>query len=181
MEIPLRISNNKTSIFGVLRTSKLCREIVILLPAVSGTRIGPQRLYVELGRTLLKNNIASFAVDLPPNGDSFGQDYDEYLIDYRAVLINYYKVYLDQIIDYLTKEYTYKEIILLSISVGCIPIIEYVKIKGYSRVVLLSPNNLSYQQSKFKQIIEYLKWIGEVDLNGFERIVSPLAKEKLSN
>lgn len=27
-------------------------------------------------------------------------------------------------------------------------------------------------------MIEYLKWIGELDLNGFERIVSPLAKDK---
>ncbi len=27
-------------------------------------------------------------------------------------------------------------------------------------------------------IIAYLKWIGNIDLNGFERIVSPLAKDK---
>ena len=27
-------------------------------------------------------------------------------------------------------------------------------------------------------VIEYLKWIGEIDLNGFERVVSPLAKDK---
>ena len=27
-------------------------------------------------------------------------------------------------------------------------------------------------------MIEYLKWIGQLDLNGFERIVSPLAKDK---
>jgi nitric oxide reductase subunit C len=26
-------------------------------------------------------------------------------------------------------------------------------------------------------MIEYFKWIGELDLNGFERIVSPLAKD----
>lgn len=28
-------------------------------------------------------------------------------------------------------------------------------------------------------VIEYLKWIGEIDLNGFDRVVSPLAKDKL--
>lgn len=27
-------------------------------------------------------------------------------------------------------------------------------------------------------LIEYFKWIGEIDLNGFDRIVSPLAKDK---
>lgn len=27
-------------------------------------------------------------------------------------------------------------------------------------------------------MIAYLKWIGEIDLNGFERVVSPLAKDK---
>ncbi|EKB49959.1 c-type cytochrome [Cecembia lonarensis] len=30
-------------------------------------------------------------------------------------------------------------------------------------------------------MIEYLKWIGEIDLNGFDRIVSPLAKDKLKD
>lgn len=27
-------------------------------------------------------------------------------------------------------------------------------------------------------VIEYFKWVGEIDLNGFEHVVSPLAKEK---
>ncbi|WP_158860274.1 c-type cytochrome [Lunatibacter salilacus] len=27
-------------------------------------------------------------------------------------------------------------------------------------------------------MVEYFKWIGQLDLNGFERIVSPLAKDK---
>ena len=27
-------------------------------------------------------------------------------------------------------------------------------------------------------VIEFFKWIGEIDLNGFDRIVSPLAKDK---
>lgn len=29
-------------------------------------------------------------------------------------------------------------------------------------------------------VVAYLEWIGEIDLNGFERIVSPLAKDKLN-
>jgi nitric oxide reductase subunit C len=28
-------------------------------------------------------------------------------------------------------------------------------------------------------MIEFFKWIGEIDLNGFDRVVSPLAKDKL--
>jgi nitric oxide reductase subunit C len=29
-------------------------------------------------------------------------------------------------------------------------------------------------------VIEFFKWIGEIDLNGFERIVSPIAQDKLN-
>ena len=27
-------------------------------------------------------------------------------------------------------------------------------------------------------MVEFFKWIGEIDLNGFETVVSPLAKDK---
>ena len=27
-------------------------------------------------------------------------------------------------------------------------------------------------------VIAYFKWIGKIDLNGFDRVVSPLAKDK---
>ena len=30
-------------------------------------------------------------------------------------------------------------------------------------------------------VLEFFKWIGEIDLNGFERIVSPLAKDNTNN
>jgi len=30
-------------------------------------------------------------------------------------------------------------------------------------------------------VVAYFKWIGKIDLNGFDRIVSPLAKEKENN
>jgi nitric oxide reductase subunit C len=30
-------------------------------------------------------------------------------------------------------------------------------------------------------VIAFFKWIGEIDLNGFDRIVSPLAKDKINN
>jgi len=30
-------------------------------------------------------------------------------------------------------------------------------------------------------VVEFFKWIGEIDLNGFDRIVSPLAKDNINN
>ena len=30
-------------------------------------------------------------------------------------------------------------------------------------------------------VLAFFKWIGEIDLNGFDRIVSPLAKDKINN
>jgi len=36
-------------------------------------------------------------------------------------------------------------------------------------------------EEEAQDVIEFLKWIGKVDLNGFDRIVSPLAKEEVNN
>ena len=30
-------------------------------------------------------------------------------------------------------------------------------------------------------VVAFFKWIGQIDLNGFDRIVSPLAKDKINN
>ena len=30
-------------------------------------------------------------------------------------------------------------------------------------------------------MVAYFKWIGNIDLNGFDRIVSPLAKDKIKD
>lgn len=56
------------------------------------------------------------------------------------------------------------------------------------RAILMSPvpwgsngrSMVAYDMSKedADAMVEYLKWIGEIDLNGFERVVSPLAKDK---
>ena len=32
-----------------------------------------------------------------------------------------------------------------------------------------------------EDVVAFFKWIGEIDLNGFDRIVSPLAKNRLNN
>ncbi|AMC11861.1 nitric oxide reductase [Lutibacter profundi] len=36
-------------------------------------------------------------------------------------------------------------------------------------------------EAEATDVISFFKWIGEIDLNGFERIVSPLAKDRINN
>lgn len=63
--------------------------------------------------------------------------------------------------------------------------------EGYIKAVLMTPvpwepngrKMVAYgmTEQEAKDMIDFLKWIGEIDLNGFERIVSPLAKDKINN
>lgn len=63
--------------------------------------------------------------------------------------------------------------------------------EGYIKAVLMSPipwepngrKMVAYGMTdqEAKDMIEFFKWIGEIDLNGFDRIVSPLAKNRLNN
>jgi nitric oxide reductase subunit C len=51
--------------------------------------------------------------------------------------------------------------------------------------VAWNPNGrkmVAYEMSEedAQAMVEYFKWIGEIDLNGFDRIVSPLAREKMN-
>jgi len=60
--------------------------------------------------------------------------------------------------------------------------------EGYIKAVLMTPvawqpngrKMVAYEMSEqqAEDMIEFFKWIGEIDLNGFERIVSPLAKDQ---
>ncbi len=36
-------------------------------------------------------------------------------------------------------------------------------------------------EEEAEDMVEFFKWIGEIDLNGFDRIVSPLAKNRINN
>ena len=36
-------------------------------------------------------------------------------------------------------------------------------------------------EQEASDVVEFFKWIGKIDLNGFDRIVSPLAKDKINN
>ncbi len=63
--------------------------------------------------------------------------------------------------------------------------------EGYVKAVLMSPipwepngrKMVAYgmTEQEAKDMIDFFKWIGEIDLNGFDRIVSPLAKDKINN
>lgn len=60
--------------------------------------------------------------------------------------------------------------------------------EGYIKAALQSPVPWAPRGRKMvaynmndedaEAVIEYFKWIGEIDLNGFETVVSPLAKDK---
>jgi nitric oxide reductase subunit C len=60
--------------------------------------------------------------------------------------------------------------------------------EGYVKAVLMSPvpwqpngrKMVAYKMSESDadDVIAFFKWIGNIDLNGFERVVSPLAKTK---
>jgi nitric oxide reductase subunit C len=36
-------------------------------------------------------------------------------------------------------------------------------------------------EQEASDVVAFFKWIGGIDLNGFDRIVSPLAKDKMNN
>ncbi len=60
--------------------------------------------------------------------------------------------------------------------------------EGYIKAILMSPvpwqpnqrKMVAYKMSKeeAEDMVEFFKWIGNIDLNGFETVVSPLAKDK---
>ena len=63
--------------------------------------------------------------------------------------------------------------------------------EGYVKAVLMSPvpwapkgrKMVAYKMSQedADAMVAYFKWIGNIDLNGFDRIVSPLAKDKMKD
>lgn len=63
--------------------------------------------------------------------------------------------------------------------------------EGYVRAVLMSSQPwaprgrkmVKYQMNEedTEAMVAYFKWIGQIDLNGFDRVVSPLAKDKDNN
>ena len=63
--------------------------------------------------------------------------------------------------------------------------------EGYIKAVLMSPvpwgpngrKMVAYGMSEqeAQDVIAFFDWIDDIDLNGFDRVVSPIAKEKVNN
>ena len=114
------------------------------MPAVSGTRIGPQRIFVEIAREAATLGYSSFRMDMDRAGDSLQTSFNiENSIE--NPLVEWYKDYLDVVTTHFNNEgHNYKKYLLLSISLGCEPILKYAIANLYDSVLFLSPTYLDY-------------------------------------
>ena len=159
---PLQIPFLSGSLYGILRNTKDAEKLVIICPAATGTRIGPQRIFVEIAQVLVENEIASFCVDFPPLGDSYDTQIQKYEGTYSQKLSQHYNKYLSLICNYFEKSYSFKELYVLSISDGCIPIYNFAKQdKRVYGLILLSPNHKldSVELINKKNVKQYLSKI----------------------
>jgi hypothetical protein len=138
---PFKIVRDRLTIIGILRGSEVNNELIILLPAATGNRIGPQRIYVEIAKELAEYSYATFCVDLPPFGDS--NDNELFLEGkYEEILNQRYSKYLQIIIEFFKMKTHFEKFILLSISDGCMPVYKYSRSQEHiKRIILLSPNH----------------------------------------
>lgn len=159
INFPIIIDFSFGKIFGILRgINSIKDKIVICCPATTGTRIGPQRIFVEIAQKLTEHRITSFCVDIPPLGDSFDTGENNFQGVTSEKLIQHYSKYLEIIINYLKRHYDFKEFILLTISDGGLPVYNYARNnKEIQRIILLSPNHRldNTQQFNKKNLKQY--------------------------
>ena len=174
--IPLQIPFSSGNLFGILRNTEGATRLIILCPAATGTRIGPQRIFVEIAQTLLEKHVASFCVDFPPLGDSYDDEILKYEGSYSQQLSQHFAKYLNIVLNYFKENSSFKEIYLLSISDGCIPVYNFAKRQGnnINGLILLSPHHKldSVSSINRKNIKQYLykiirkdSWIKLISLN----------------
>lgn len=171
-EEPYTLKAENIKIKGVLRYSSKSAKIVILLPSFSGTRIGPQRLYTELSRSLLKKNVASLCVDIPNNGESMDlREETSRLV--RNTIANF-SYYIDLIINDIKSRLKYTQLYVLSISDGCVPCFNCALTNSFDGAVLLSPNpfinkimffNKKNYKSYLYKIIRRSTWKKVIEFN----------------
>lgn len=138
---PIIIESGFVDIYGVLRTQQTSETLVILFPGLTGSRIGPQRIYVEIAHELLAHNIASFCLDIPPSGDSIMKRNPDYEGDTMSCYKQLFSDLLDILYDYFKNNYAFKRYIILAISDGCLPVYYYSSERHSADVILLSPNH----------------------------------------
>jgi hypothetical protein len=143
-ELPLVIGDANCKLYGILRSPANSTRVLILIPALTGTRIGPQNIYVEISRTLASQGIATLCIEFPPSGDSY--DYNAREFGYGDIQIfNSYGFYLSMTHDFLKRKYNYLKYYVGSISLGCLPILKYARDNKLSGALLLSPNHMNGQ------------------------------------
>jgi len=135
---PIVIEDEEVCLYGIFRGVKDPKTVIVFIPALTGTRIGPQRMFVEIANHLNKENIGSICFDFPYAGDSIDKTHTNPLY-----LRDYYNFHLSKVCDFLLQEYPRSEIIFISISIGCMPILEFSEKNKLNKVILLSPNHLS--------------------------------------
>jgi hypothetical protein len=159
---PIVIEDPEVCLYGIFRGEENPLKIVVFVPALTGTRIGPQRMFVEISNHLNRYKISVICFDFPLAGDSI----DKRGIEYPSIRV-YYNNYLSKIHNQLKQKYLQSEIVYSSISVGCMPILEFSEKNNIDRVLLLSPNHLSNQTSfinignvnaYFIKILQFKTW-----------------------
>jgi len=129
------IRHDGLNLAGIYRGIEKSSNLIILLPALTGTRTGPQRIFVDISRKLALLGISSYCVDIPPMGDSIDGKNQFDSIEEK------YCYYLDLIIAHFENNFGFKKYILLSISMGCLPSLKYATQKNIQKVILLSPSD----------------------------------------
>lgn len=137
-ETPILIRDETAVLYGVLRAPETWNSIMVLVPAPTGTRIGPQNIYVEISRQLAANGMACLCTELPPAGDSYDMPAAG---GHPSGIFDRYAFYLDKIFAHLSGRYAIDKVYIGSISVGCLPVLHYCRQKKFAGAVLLSPNH----------------------------------------
>lgn len=132
---------------GILRCPERFDTLVVMVPALTGTRTGPQRLFVDLAHHLLQYQIASLCLELPPNGDS--QDHQHAGVRNWATPADLNRLVARYLQDVTAPvRQLAPRIIWLSISWGCIPMVEFIRQADFSEAILLSPSTIVGPKAK---------------------------------
>ena len=161
---PIVIDDNEVCIYGIFRGIENSKKIVVFIPALTGTRIGPQRMFVEISNHLNKLKISTVCFDLPLSGDSF----DKKKLEHSSLRI-YYDYYLLKIYNKVKQKHQQSEIIFCSISVGCMPTLEFSERHRLDKVLLLSPNHLSKKTTVINKRNIYAYFIKLFQLRTWEK------------
>ena len=57
------IEDEEVCLYGIFRGTENPQRVLVLVPALTGTRIGPQRIFVEISNELNKQKISTICFD----------------------------------------------------------------------------------------------------------------------